>query len=50
MQVCAVGGLQADTVTYAPFLEIYDAAQDTWAISNLPADVEPRAFAAVCSL
>ena len=50
MQVYAVGGLQADTVTYSPFLEVYDAGQDTWTIPKLPADIEPRAFAAVCSL
>lgn len=50
VQVFAVGGLQADTVTYSPFIEAYDTISDTWSIPHLPSDIEPRAFAAVCSL
>ncbi len=50
MQVYVVGGLQTNMTTYAPFIETYDSLLDQWEVPALPADIEPRAFAAVCSL
>lgn len=49
-QVYVVGGLQTNMTTYAPFIETYDSLLDQWEVPALPADIEPRAFAAVCSL
>ncbi len=50
MQVYVVGGLQSNMTTYAPFFEAYDPMTEQWEVPVLPADIEPRAFAAVCSL
>ena len=36
--------------SYAPFIETYDPVLDQWELPMLPVDIEPRAFAAMCTL
>ncbi|KAL3150273.1 hypothetical protein ABBQ32_000123 [Trebouxia sp. C0010 RCD-2024] len=49
-QIYVVGGLQTNMTSYAPFIEIYDPVMDHWELPPLPGDIEPRAFAAMCTL
>lgn len=50
LQIYVVGGLQTNMTSYAPFIEVYDPVLDHWEVPMLPADIEPRAFAAMCTL
>lgn len=50
LQIYVVGGLQTNMTSYAPFIETYDPVLDQWEIPMLPADIEPRAFAAMCTI
>lgn len=49
-QIFVVGGLQTNMTSYAPFIEVYDPVLDHWEVHPLPVDIEPRAFAAMCTL
>lgn len=50
LQIFVVGGLQTNMTSYAPFIEVYDPVLDHWEVHPLPVDIEPRAFAAMCTL
>ena len=50
LQIYVVGGLQTNMTAYAPFVEVYDPVLDQWEVPVLTPDIEPRAFAAICTL